>query len=58
MANFAITVTVSENDNPLIVAQALETAIEAVDTAKTIRSVTTGFNPKSGRFFGILLQDT
>jgi len=58
MANYSITRTVSEDYDPSVVAAALEAALEAVDTVKTIRSITVGFNPKSGKFFGILLQDT
>lgn len=58
MANYSVTTTQSENKSYSAVAAALEAALEAVDTTKTLRHYSIVARPDSGTFVGTLVVDT
>ena len=59
MANYAVTTYTTEG-SAVVVAAALETRIETVDTTKTIRlySIVQNQEPSTNQCIGILVYDT
>jgi len=57
MANYSVTTTTAEDYSYAAVASSLETAIEAADTAKTIRHYSI-LKHADQKFYGVVVIDT